>query len=149
MHAIELLLDDHESFTALFDRVRSAPDGMSHLPAIKAAIEVHKHVEEKVLYPHLLAEADDQLKALVHASLEDHGLVRGYITELEQLADDGDYSPEKLNIVMEDIRHQADVEEETIFPLIEAQFDEEMLEALGNEMEAERERFLSGGTINV
>lgn len=42
---------------------------------------------------------------------------------------------------MEDVEHHVEEEEDEMFPLVESQFDKEVLEELGAEMEAEKSKF--------
>ena len=148
MHAIELLLDEHESFLGLFDRVRSGNDGASLFSRIKAAIEFHKHLEENFFYPKLIDEGDDELKDVVRSAMEDHRQVRTYLDELQGLTEDPERFAPRLNIVMEDIELQVEQEESNMFPLVENQFDEETLENLGTAMQAEKAR-ISAAAENV
>jgi len=141
MHAIELLLDDHESFVGLFDRVRSGPDGVSLFAQIKAAIELHKHLEEDLFFPKLIDEGDAELKDVVHAAIDEYQQISSELAELEGLTGDREQFMPKLNVVMEDVQTQAEEEELRLFPLVEQQFDDDTLEQLGSAMEAEKARW--------
>jgi hemerythrin-like domain-containing protein len=143
MHAIELLLDDHEIVAGLFDRVR-ANQGVadsSLFEKIKAAIEVHKHIEETLFYPRLADEGDETLKKIVDTAVEEHRQVNLYLKELSELSDRDERFAPRLKMVMEDVEHHVEEEEERMFPLVENQFDEDALEKLGAQMEAEKTRY--------
>ena len=47
----------------------------------------------------------------------------------------------KMQVLMEDVEHHVEEEEGEMFPLIENQFDSEVLEELGAAMEAEKKTF--------
>lgn len=143
MHAIELLLDDHETVAGLFDRVRANEGNadISLFERIKAAIEVHKHIEETLFYPRLVDEGDDELKQFIDTAMADHLQVNRSLDELSELSDNDERFAPRLKMVMEDIEHHVEEEEERLFPLVENQFDEDVLEELGAEMEEERTKF--------
>jgi hemerythrin superfamily protein len=147
MHAIELLLDDHDQVAVLFDRVRAEDDGLSLFKKIKAMLEAHKYVEETLFYPRLLDEGDDELKSAVGTAIENHRSIKESLDELAETAGDAERFGPALKVVMEDVEQYADDEEERLFPLVEDQFDEELLEQLGQEMEEEKARFQAGATV--
>lgn len=144
MHAIELLLDDHETVAALFERVRSTGEGVSSFAQIRKVLESIQYIEEKLFYPALMSGGDEQLQTAVRSALEDHRQVSDYLKELADLTGDEAHFAPRLKVMMEDFEHHADDEEETMFPLAEDQLDEGKLEELGNEMERQKGRFLRG-----
>ena len=142
MHAIELLLDDHEKVAGLFDRARGNEGAdVSLFEKIKAAIDIHKHIEETLFYPKLMNEGDDELKKAVNTALEENRQVDLYLDELSGLAGNGEKFVPKLKVVMEDVEQHVENEEEKMFPLVEDQFSEDVLERLGSEMEAEKAKY--------
>lgn len=144
MHAIELLLDDHQRVSGLFDRVRAEEehgDASALFAEIKAAIASHKHIEETLFYPRVADSGTDELKAAVSSAIDNHRSIDASLVELAEAAGDEDRFDPSLKVVMEDVELYADEEEERLFPLVEDQFDEEMLEKLGEEMAAEKARF--------
>lgn len=147
MHAIELLLDDHEYVTGLFDRVRAGDDGISLFSKIKRAIDLHRHIEETLFFPKLIDEGDDELRNVVETALEDHRQVKASIDELDGIARDAERFRPRLRIVMEDVERLAEEEEERLFALAEEQLDEEALEKLGDDMSRERARFLTASNV--
>lgn len=141
MHALELLLDDHAQVAVLFDRVRAHEDAPSLFDEIRAAIESHKHIEETLFYPRLIDSGDEELRAAVTSAIDNHRSINDSLNELSESADDVERFAPGLKVVMEDVELYADEEEERLFPLVEDQFDEDMLERLGEEMAAEKARF--------
>jgi hemerythrin-like domain-containing protein len=145
MHAIELLLDDHEVVAGLFDKFRAGNGTADHslFENIKAALEVHEYIEEKVFYPKLVDEGNEELKLAVNSAIEDHRQIRTYINELSGLNDGDDRFGPRLKILIEDIERYVEEEEGRMFPLVEGQFAEDVLETLGAQMQAEKERYQS------
>lgn len=147
MHAIELLLDDHEYVTGLFERVRDGDDGMSLFSKIKRAIDLHRHIEQTVFFPKLIDEGDEELRNVVEEALEDHRQVKESIDELDGVAGDRERFRARLRLVMEDVERLAEEEEERLFALAEEQLDEEALEQLGDDMSREKERLMTAGNV--
>jgi len=141
MHAIELLLDDHESVAGLFDEVRASDDSYPFFEKIKAVLESHKHVEETLFYPRLMDKGNDELKTVVSTAIEENRQVNDYLNELEQMTGERERFAPRLKVMMEDVEQHVVTEEEKLFPLVEEQFDEAELEKLGDEMKAAKARF--------
>lgn len=147
MHAIELLLDDHEYVTGLFNRVRAGDEGTSLFSKIKRALDIHRHTEETLFFPKLIDEGDDELRNVVETAIEDHRQVKASIDALDAISSDTERFQPRLRIVMEDVERLAEEEEERLFALVEQQFDDEALEQLGDDMSKEREKFLSATNV--
>jgi hemerythrin superfamily protein len=143
MDAIELLKADHKEVDKLFQQVR-ATEEEEHPPIfekIKAGLEVHAHIEEKIFYPRLIDEGDEELADLVKEGIEEHHQVKIFLRELSSLADESDKFEPKLKVLMEDVEHHVMEEEGEMFQMVKEQFGAETLEALGEEMEAEKKAF--------
>lgn len=143
MNAIELLKADHEKVAKLFEQFKANEDGdnTALFEKINAELTVHTHIEETIFYPKLKAEGNDELKDIVLEGIEEHRQVKMFLRELDALADQSEKFNPKLKVVVEDVEHHVEEEEGEMFPMVEAQFDEETLEALGAEMEAEKANY--------
>jgi len=143
MNALELLKADHEKVNDLFDEVKSTDE--SEHPAlfeqIRSELEVHTHIEEAVFYPKMEEEGDEELADMVREGIEEHRQVKMFLNELAKLSEESDKFEAKLKVLMEDVEHHVEEEEGEMFPLIEDQFDEEILEQLGASLEAEKKSF--------
>ena len=143
MNAVELLKADHEVVSGLFEKVK-ATDEAEHpqiFTKIKAELDVHAHIEESLFYPKLLEEGDEELSSLVREGIEEHRQVKMFLRELHALAEQSDKFEAKLKVLMEDIEHHVKEEEGEMFPLVEDQFDSEVLDELGDAMEEEKKEF--------
>jgi len=143
MNAIELLEADHAVVAELFEKVKGSDD-KDH-PAlfnqIKAELDVHTHIEETIFYPKMEDEGNEELADIVREGIEEHRQVKMFLKELDALAGDSEKFEPKLTVLMEDVEHHVEEEEGEMFPLVEDQFDSEMLEELGAAMEAEKKAF--------
>ena len=142
-NAIDLLKDDHERVQSLFDQVKSSDD--KRHPAlfekIKKELDLHAHIEETIFYPKLKADGDKDLVDIVLEGIEEHRQAKMFLREIDALnADSSKFEP-KLKVLMEDIEHHVKEEEGEMFPLVEDQFNADVLDDLAVEMEKEKRNF--------
>jgi hemerythrin superfamily protein len=137
MHALELLKEDHQKVQDLFDQVKATENEKQHkqlYKKIKVELEAHTYAEEKVLYPTL--KKDEEFKDQVLEAIEEHMQVKTLIRDIERLADGSERFDAKLKVLIDNVEHHVEEEEEELFPKVEARFSEEDLETLGAELEA-------------
>lgn len=145
MNAIQLLKEDHDRVSALFEKVKAneGGDNTDVFKKIKAELDVHTHIEETIFYPRLIEEGDEELQKIVKEGIEEHRQVKMFLRELENLADDSEKFDPKITVLMEDVEHHVQEEEGEMFQLVMSQFDEEALDEMGVEMEEEKASFQS------
>jgi hemerythrin superfamily protein len=143
MNAIELLKEDHQKVSRLFQKVKATEESEHKelFEKIKAELDVHAHIEEVVFYPVLKEEGDEELKDITLEGIEEHHQAKIFLRELAGLADESEKFEPKLKVLMEDITHHVQEEEGQMFPMVEEQFDEARLEELGVKMEDEKAKF--------
>lgn len=143
MNAIELLKADHQVVADLFKDVEGS-DESKHaaiFKRIKAELDTHAHIEESIFYPKLKAEGKKELVDITLEGIEEHRQVKMFLKELDALSDTSEKFEPKLKVLMEDVEHHVEEEEETMFPLVKEAFSTEVLEELGAAMEAEKGKF--------
>ena len=143
MNAIELLKEDHQKVSRLFQKVKATEESEHKelFEKIKAELDVHAHIEEVVFYPVLKEEGDEELKDITLEGIEEHHQAKIFLRELAGLADESEKFEPKLKVLMEDITHHVQEEEGKMFPMVEEQFDPARLEELGVKMEDEKAKF--------
>lgn len=143
MNIIELLKEDHRTVDRLFQKVKATDEGEHPelFEQIKEELEIHAHVEEKIFYPKLIEEGDEELKDITLEGIEEHHQAKIFLRELSNLADESEKFEPKLKVLMEDIEHHVQEEEGKMFPMVEEQFDETTLEELGRQVEEEKGRY--------
>ena len=86
-------------------------------------------------------EKREELKDMVLESIEEHKQIKTLLKELDSLKADNEKFDPKLKVLMENVEHHAEEEEEgKMFPKVEKLFSEEDLEALGEELEAAKDQ---------
>ena len=142
MNAIELLKDDHDKVDKLFQKVKATEEGEEHkelFKKIKAELDAHTHIEEKIFYPRL--KEKEELEDIVLEGIEEHHQAKMFLRELASLSEDSEEFEPKLKVLMEDIEHHVMEEEGDMFKKVEKNFDKAELEELGKQMEEEKKNF--------
>jgi len=138
--AIELLKTDHRKVETLFEKVKANEEGnnAATFKKIKEELDVHAHIEENIFYPHLLEKGNKELKKIVREGVEEHGQVKELLSELAQLSGTSPTFKAKLTVLMENVEHHVEEEENEMFQMAEDQIPEETLQRLGSLMQGEK-----------
>jgi hemerythrin superfamily protein len=138
MNALELLKQDHQKVKELFQQVEDSEAGTEQkriFRQIKTELETHARIEESVFYPAM--QKHQELKEMVREALEEHNQVKSLLKEMENVVDDSEKFKSKLQMLMEDVEHHAEEEEEgKMFPKVREIVDRPTLDKLGKELEA-------------
>jgi hemerythrin-like domain-containing protein len=142
MNALELLKEDHRKVQELFNQVKATENEKSHQQTyqkIKTELETHTHIEEKVLYPAL--KKREEFKDMVLEAIEEHLQVKTLLRDINRLSDGNERFDAKLKVLIDNVEHHVEEEEEELFPKVEDQFSKEELEEIGMELEAAKKEF--------
>lgn len=140
MDAFELLKADHRKVEQLFAQLESA-SGKQKLQVfeqIKTELELHTHIEEKIFYPAL--EEPEETHDLALEAYEEHAVVKNLLKELGRAKTANDEWEAQAKVLQENVEHHVEEEENELFPKAESALGEEEIEALGEQMEAEKAR---------
>lgn len=151
MNVLELLRQDHETVAELFERFKENEEGDNSqlFEEIRRELEIHTRVEETIFYPKMRDNGNDELKQIVLEGIEEHRQVKRLLAEISDLADNSEKLNPKLKVLVEDVEHHVEEEESEMFPLVEAQFDEDTLEELGAAIEAEKQELGSSRSASA
>jgi hemerythrin-like domain-containing protein len=146
-NAIDLLKTDHDKVESLFENVKANEDGnnASTFRKIKEELDVHAHIEEMIFYPHLLDKGDEELKKIVREGVEEHGQVKDLLVEIAELSGDSPTFKAKLKVLIENVEHHVEEEENEMFSMAEDQIPEETLQRLGSLMQGEKMKVMGAG----
>lgn len=143
MDPLTLLKDDHQRVKDLLTEATAAgPEQMRELFAeIKSELETHSYIEEEVFYPTL--EKRPELKDLVLEAYAEHDLIKTLLEELDELPEGDETFGPKLQVLMENVTHHAEEEEEgKIFPIVRKTFDADALDAMGEQLQEEKDDYI-------
>ena len=141
MDAIELLTSDHNEVRAMFEQFKQAQeaddtDRMRQLQRqIFSELETHTRIEEDVFYPAVRDLGDDELTETVAEGIQEHHVVKVLMREIEDISGEETFEA-KMTVLIENVEHHADEEEEELFPELRDKMGEARLEELGAELEA-------------
>jgi len=144
MDALELLKQDHQKVKELFKQGQQTEDKKQQkqiFKEIKSELETHARIEETIFYPAM--EEHDELKDMVLESLEEHRQMKTVLRELGKLSASSERFKPKFKVLMDDVRHHAEEEEEgKMFPKIRELIKGDELEQLGEELEVAKHKRL-------
>lgn len=140
MDAFNLLKADHRKVEELFSQLESASGQakMRVFEQIKMELELHTHIEEKIFYPAL--EKPKQTHDLTLEAYEEHDVVKKLLREMSKAKSATEEWQAQAKVLQENVEHHVEEEENELFEKAEAALSEEQIEALGEQMQAEKER---------
>lgn len=139
MDPFKLLKADHRTVSELFERIESARGQAKSVAfkKLKNELDLHAHIEEKILYP-ALKKAQESRDITLEA-YEEHKVVKDLLAELAA-GKPGDQWNAKLTVLKENVDHHVGEEEGELFDKAKDVLTSEQLELMGDKMAAEKKR---------
>jgi hemerythrin-like domain-containing protein len=142
--AIVLLKDDHKTVEKLFKQFEKAGDDAKKekrdlVDRIIEELSVHAFIEEQVFYP-VARKAVPETEDHVLESLEEHHIVKWVLQELSDLSPDDERFDAKVTVLMENVRHHVEEEEQDWFPEVRKGLGRKKLQELGAELEKAKKK---------
>jgi hemerythrin superfamily protein len=147
--AVGLIKADHREVEKLFREFEKAGDRayktkQQLVEQIIKELEVHATVEEEIYYPAVEAKAKKDGKELVAEAVEEHHVVKVLLGELAGMSSEDDAFDAKVTVLMENVRHHVEEEEEEMLPQSEDVLGKEELARLGEQMAARKQQLGAG-----
>jgi hemerythrin superfamily protein len=147
--AVALIKADHRKVEQLFREFEDAGDRAYKTKQRLATqivneLEVHATIEEETYYPAVEAKAKKDGKELVAEAVEEHHVVRILLGELSSMSAEDEAFDAKVTVLMENVRHHVEEEEEELLPQSEEVLGKEELTGLGEEMAAPKKQLGTG-----
>jgi hemerythrin superfamily protein len=138
MDAITLLKNDHRDVEKLFKRFEKAGDGAyiekrDVVDRIIEALSKHAVIEEQLFYPVSRATVEGT-EDIVLESLEEHHVVKWLLSELDDMEPQHERFDAKVTVLIENVRHHVEEEEEEFFPKVRDELGRKALGELGDAM---------------
>jgi hemerythrin-like domain-containing protein len=142
MNAFQLLKNDHQIVSGLFDQIESASGQAKTqlFTRLKSELDVHALIEEKIFYPAL--ENKKESREITLEAYEEHKVVKDLLAELANESSANEEWDAKLKVLRENVDHHVDEEEGELFDKANDVLSDEELDRIGEEMEAEKARQL-------
>ena len=136
MDAITLLRDDHKTVEQLFRRFEKAGDRAyvekrKIVDRIIEELSVHAAIEEQVFYPVVRATVAADTDDIALESLEEHHIVKWLLSELVDMDPAAERFDAKVTVLMENVRHHVDEEQDEFFPKVREGLSRTALADLG------------------
>jgi hemerythrin-like domain-containing protein len=136
--AIVLLRDDHKQIKRLFREFEQAGERAtktkgSIVEKIIEALTVHTYLENEVMYPEvrkLMPELEDD----VLESYEEHHVADVLCVELSMLSPDHERFEAKTTVLIENVEHHIEEEEQDWFPKVREGLGRKQLQRIGDQM---------------
>ena len=140
--AIVMLKNDHKDIRKAFTDFEKAGENAHAtkgkiVDRIIELLTVHTYLENEVMYPRvreLLPELEDD----VLESYEEHHVADVLVVELAALKPDHERFTAKTTVLIENVRHHIEEEEQEWFPKVREGLNRKALQAIGAEMERRR-----------
>jgi hemerythrin superfamily protein len=142
--AIVILKDDHKTIKKLFREFQSAGEnaGAAKARVVKQIIEeltVHTYLENEVMYPEV-RKLLPGLEEDVLESYEEHHVADVLCAELFAMDSDDERFDAKTTVLIENVTHHIDEEEQDWFPRVREGLGRKQLQELGARMAELREK---------
>jgi hemerythrin superfamily protein len=142
--AIVILKEDHKKMRKLFTQFQNAGE---HATARKGdivkdiieALTIHTYIENEVMYPqvrNLLPDLEDD----VLESYEEHHVADVLCAELHAMKPDDERFDAKTTVLIENVTHHVDEEEQDWFPKVREGLSRKQLQEIGARMIELREK---------
>ena len=136
--AIVLLKADHKEIKATFKRFQQAGEDATKTKGelVKKMIElltVHTYIENEVMYPEvrrLLPDLEDDILE----SYEEHHVADLLVMELVAMSPDAERFDAKTTVLIENVTHHIEEEEEDWFPQVRAGLGRKQMSELGKQL---------------
>ena len=140
--AIVLLKEDHKTVEQLFKKYEQAGDRAlvtkrRLVDAVIKELTTHAYIEETIFYP-AARQAVPATEDHVLESVEEHHVVMWMLSELAKLAPEAENFDAKVTVLIENVRHHVQEEEQDWFPQVRKALGRKKLQDLGARMAAAR-----------
>lgn len=136
--AIVLLKNDHKEILKAFKQFEQAGDSAHRakgkiVDRIIELLTVHTYLENEVMYPRV-RELLPELEEDVLESYEEHHVADVLVVELSGMKPDDERFTAKTTVLIENVRHHIEEEEQEWFPQVREQLGRKVLNEIGAEM---------------
>jgi hemerythrin superfamily protein len=142
--AIVLLKDDHKEIRKTFREFQNAGDSATKRKGELVArmielLTIHTYIENEVMYPEvrkLLPDLEDDILE----SYEEHHVADVLCVELFAMTPDNERFDAKTTVLIENVTHHIEEEEQEWFPKVRAGLGRKQLAELGEQLLAAKEK---------
>lgn len=138
---IEIIKRDHKTVEELFKEYEGlAQDAYETkqqiVDKLSKEIRLHAFMEERIFYPKAKEVFTDEDDKMVEEAFTEHDVIKRLIEELSVTHPEDPQFDARVKVLNENITHHVMEEEQELLPKAETQMSEQLLNQLGEEMEA-------------
>jgi hemerythrin superfamily protein len=142
--AIVLLKADHKEIRRLFREFEGAGDNAVKtrgrlVDQMISLLTVHTYIENEVMYPEVRQLVPD-LEDDVLESYEEHHVADVLCAELSAMSPDAERFEAKTTVLIENVTHHIEEEEQDWFPKVRAALGRKQLQEIGGRLEEARRK---------
>ena len=142
--AIVLLKEDHKEVKRAFREFEKAGDGATKrkgelVQRIIELLTVHTYVENEVMYPEVRRLVPD-LEDDIDESYEEHHVADVLVMELAALTPEAERFDAKVTVLIENVEHHIDEEEQEWFPKVREALGRKQLAEIGERLLAAKQK---------
>jgi hemerythrin superfamily protein len=142
--AIVLLKADHKEIKKVFREFQNAGEDATSkkgdlVDRMVELLTMHTYIENEVMYPEVRRLVPD-LEDDILESYEEHHVADVLVTELVALKPDAERFDAKTSVLIENVTHHIEEEEQEWFPKVRAALGRKQLAELGEQLLAAREK---------
>ncbi len=142
--AIVILKDEHKEIRRAFTEFERAGEDATKrkgqlVDRIIELLTVHTYIENEVMYPRVRELVPD-LEDDILESYEEHHVADVLVMELAAMSPEDERFDAKTTVLIENVRHHIEEEEEEWFPQVREALGRKVLREIGAEMLAAREK---------
>jgi hypothetical protein len=143
MDAIELLKQDHEKVSGIFEKLEPTTESAVKtreelFTKLKQELDIHARIEEQIFYP-AIKQAEETHDITLEA-YEEHRVVKRLLGELEAMPVTDERWGAKLKVLKENVEHHVEEEEGEMFKSARKVLSQEQIEELGARLEAAKKQ---------
>lgn len=144
MEATALLKKDHAKVKELFKKFEGTGERAEQAKQrlfneIKSQLDAHAAVEEELFYPAMQTVRSKEVQEMVLEAIEEHKVVKTLLQEIAELTPANDEFDAKMKVLMENVEHHADEEEEEMFPQAEEHLSDQRRAEIGEQMQSRKD----------
>ncbi|WP_176511471.1 hemerythrin domain-containing protein [Pseudomonas faucium] len=144
MNAIELLIQDHKLVKKLLEELSSTTERAVKrraelLHRIEQELQVHTALEEQILYPAIKEAGGKEEAKMYYEAKEEHRTVDSLVLPDLLHTDTGTLEfAGRVKVLKELLEHHIEEEEDALFPTAKTLLGKDLLEELGQTMQAQK-----------
>lgn len=149
LDAMDLLKLDHMKVELLFMQIRATRDKKVREKLVRSLakeLETHARLEESIFYPE--CEKHEELRDQILESYEEHDQIKTLLADIQSSPSGSPQFMAKLTVLMEDVNHHVQEEEETLFPKVRETLQSRAIARLTAELQQAKQGRASSKNAN-